>query len=70
MNNTVQTNQSYQKPKEILTARYIINQWLSAGSVLIHQPVSHCISQSAVASASQPLARCMVPPIVTLSGSY
>ena len=31
MDNTIQTNQSFQKYKEILTARHIINQWLSAG---------------------------------------
>ena len=33
MNNTIETNQSYQKFKEILTAGHIINQWLSIGSV-------------------------------------
>ena len=33
MNNTIATNQSYQKFKESLTARHIISQWLSTGSV-------------------------------------
>ena len=33
MNNTIETNQSYQKFKEILTARHIISQWLSTFSV-------------------------------------
>ena len=37
MNITLETNQSYQKFKEILTARHIISQWLSTGSVLLHQ---------------------------------
>ena len=40
MNNTIETNQSYEKFKEILTARHIISQWLSAGSVLLHQVIS------------------------------
>ena len=44
MNNTIQTNQSYQKFNEILTARHIINRWLSTGSVSLRQLVSHCIS--------------------------
>ena len=33
MNNTIETNESYQKFKEILTARHVISQWLSTGSV-------------------------------------
>ena len=33
MNNTIETNQSYKKFKEILTARHFISQWLSTGSV-------------------------------------
>ena len=33
MNNTIETNQSYQKFKEILTARHIISQRLSTSSV-------------------------------------
>ena len=33
MNNTIETNQSYQKFKEILTARRIIGQWLNTASV-------------------------------------
>ena len=37
MKNTIETNQSYQKFKEILTARHIISRWLSAGSVLLCQ---------------------------------
>ena len=40
MNNTIETNQSYQKFKEILTARHIISQWLSTGSVLLRQVIS------------------------------
>ena len=40
MNNTIETNQSYQKFKEIFTARHIISQWLSAGSVLLCQVIS------------------------------
>ena len=40
MNNTIETNQNYQKFKEILTARQIISRWLSAGSVLLHQVIS------------------------------
>ena len=48
MNNTIKTNQSYQKFKEILTARHIISQWLSAGSVLLHQVISlQAVSQPA-----------------------
>ena len=37
MNNTIQTNQSYQKFKEILKVRCIINRLLRTGSVLLHQ---------------------------------
>ena len=33
MNNTTETNQSYQKFKEILAARRIISQFLSTGCV-------------------------------------
>ena len=35
MNKTIETNQSYQKFKEIFTARHIISQWLSTGSVFL-----------------------------------
>ena len=61
MNNTIETNQSYQKFKEILTARHIISQWLRAGSVLLHQ----VISLSAV--SSQPASH---PMITILRNTY
>ena len=32
MNNTIETNQSYQKFKEILTAKHILSQWISTGN--------------------------------------
>ena len=60
MNNRIETNQSYQKFKEIVTARHIISQWLSTGSVLTvlisvitsgHQPASQS------ARLSQPVTR-------------
>ena len=38
MNNTIETNQSYQEFNEILTAR-LINQLLSAGLVLLCQVI-------------------------------
>ena len=53
MNNTIETNQGYQKFKEILTAKHIISQWLSAGSVLLRQ----VISLSAATAASQPVSQ-------------
>ena len=40
MNNTIETYQSYQIFKEILTARHIISQWLWARLVLLHQVCS------------------------------
>ena len=43
MNNTIQINQSSQKFKEILTARCIINQWLSTSPVLLHQLPLQCL---------------------------
>ena len=33
MNNTIEINQSFQKFNEILSARHIISQWRSTGSV-------------------------------------
>ena len=51
MNNTIETNQSYQKFKTIFTARHIISQWLSTGSVLLRQVGS----QPATSSASHPM---------------
>ena len=36
INNTIETNQSYQKFKEILTARHIISQWLSTAPVFLN----------------------------------
>ena len=41
MNNTIETNQSYQKFKEILTARHIISRWLSSVQCCI---ACHCIA--------------------------
>ena len=52
MNNTIETNQSYQKFKEILTARHIISQWLSA--VQCYYVMSSACWLSAALSASQP----------------
>ena len=61
MNNTIKTNQSYQKFKEILTARHIISQWLSICSVFskLFQIVSICFKllqfvSGAIASGQQP----------------
>ena len=45
MNNTIETNQSYQKFKEILLARHIISRWLSARSGLLCQVISQPASQ-------------------------
>ena len=57
MNNTIETNQRYQKLKVILTARHIISWWLSSSSVLLHQVISMsaatAASQSTASSASQ-----------------
>ena len=58
MNNTIETNQSYQKFKEILTARHIISQWLSTVSVfskLFQMLLYQVSSQQATASACQPV---------------
>ena len=44
MNNTIQTNQCYQKFIEIFSAIRIINRWLSAGPVLLHQPLRQCLT--------------------------
>ena len=52
MNNTIETNQSSQKFKEILTARHIINWWLRV-VVLLHHVISvSAVSQPAGSSAS------------------
>ena len=56
--NTIETNQSYKKFKEILTARHIISQWLSIGSVvskLFQVLLRQVSSQPAASSASQPM---------------
>ena len=46
MNNTIQTNQSFKKLKEILTARCIINQWLRTSPELLHQlPHQHLLTR-------------------------
>ena len=53
MNNTIETNQSYQKFKEIFTARHIISQWLSTGCVLK-------IVTSVITSGQQPACHPMI----------
>ena len=50
MNNTIETNQSYQKCKEILTERHIISQWPGTQfsklfQVLLHQVSSQPVTQ-------------------------
>ena len=53
MINTIETNQSYQKFKEILTAIHIISQWLSTISVFSLFSVFKIVS-SVIMSGQQP----------------
>ena len=65
MNNTIETNQSYKKFKEILTAKHIICQWLSSSSVFcVFKIVSSVITSGQQLACHPMIVICLINKVV------